>query len=65
MRASFGLKFERYGALINLFYDKRQVFLLAEDISVSERNATPSIHRFFMYHMLYCKHSRHSEEDCT
>ena len=46
MRATSSLQFERYGALINLLYDKRQVFLFVEHISVSERNATPLHYNF-------------------
>ena len=36
MRATSGLKFERYGALISLLYDKRKVCLFVERISVCE-----------------------------
>ena len=40
MQAISGLKLVRYGALMSLSYDRRQVFMFAEHISVSEENAT-------------------------
>ena len=54
MRETSGLNFERYGALINLLYDKRHVFLLVEHISISERNATCLIRSFtILFHVSY------------
>ena len=62
--SNFWFNFERYGALINLLYDKRHVFLLVEHISVKEMPYAWSDHSLFfsMYHMLYYKRSRHSKE---
>ena len=68
MRAISGLKLVRYGALMSLSDDKRQVFLFAELISVSEENATyftRSCTIFSTWHMSDYKHYHHSEEDYT
>ena len=54
IRATSSLKFERYGALINLLYDRRLVCLLVEHILASERNATHLIRSFtILFHVSY------------
>ena len=50
MRAIFGFKLVRYGALMSLSYDKRQVFLFAEHISVKRMPHTLPDHVPFFPH---------------